>query len=78
MQGCLEFPSLVYLSHISTWPSWRSIVKSRDHNTWFPKTNANNYYNTMYFIHSMYKELLWLNIYLNKERREDPPIIIYY
>ena len=32
-----------------------SVVKSRDHDTWFPKTNANKYFNTMYFINSMYK-----------------------
>ena len=32
----------------------------------------------MYFIHNMYKELIMINYIINKERREDPPIILYY
>ena len=32
----------------------------------------------MYFIHSMYKELIMINYIINKERGEAPPIIIYY
>ena len=55
MQGCLEYPSIVDMNHLYTWPSWRSVVKSRDHNTWCPKTNVNKYFNTMY------KELILIN-----------------
>ena len=44
-----------------------------------PKDNVNKFYNTMYFIHSMYKELIIIKYIIKiKERREAPSIIIYY
>ena len=78
MQGCLEFPILVDLTHLSIWPKWRSVIKSRDHGIWFPKTNVNKCNIIIYFIRGMYKELNITIILMMKEKEKLHPITIYY